>query len=133
MVEQKLQRYGPLGAIIGIALVLISFAVHGRLASTEESAQEIADLYVQNQDRVFIGSWLAILGALSMLVFGICMSQRVRDTGQQLLGMLVAGATLIAGAGLAVDSTLRAALSIQADNMSTDAMKTIHAIWDAFF
>ena len=34
MVEQKLQRYGPLGAIIGIALVLISFAVHGRWAST---------------------------------------------------------------------------------------------------
>ena len=68
-----------------------------------------------------------------MLVFGICMSQRVRDTGQQLLGMLVAGATLLAVAGLAVDSTLRAALSIQADNMSTDAMKTIHAIWDAFF
>ena len=133
MVEQKLQRYGPLGAIIGIALVLISFAVHGRWASTEESAQEIADLYVQNQDRVFIGSWLAILGALSMLVFGMCMSQRVRDTGQQLLGMLVAGATLIAVAGLAVDSTLRAALSIQADNMSPDAMKTIHAVWDAFF
>ena len=68
-----------------------------------------------------------------MLVFGLCMSQRVRDTGQQLLGMLVAGATLIAVAGLAVDSTLRAGLSIQADNMSPEAMKTMHAIWDAFF
>ena len=131
--EQKLQRYGPLGAILGIILVLVSFAVHGRWASTEESAQEIADLYVQNQDRVFMGSWVAILGALCMLVFGMCMSQRVRDTGQQLLGMLVAGATLIAVAGLAVDSTLRAGLSIQADNMSPEAMKTIHAIWDAFF
>jgi len=132
-VEQKLQRYGPLGAILGIALVLISFAVHGKWASTEESAQEIADLYVQNQDRVFIGSWVAILGGLCMLVFGMCMSQRVRDTGQQLLGMLVAGATLIAVTGLAVDSTLRAGLSIQADNMSPEAMKTMHAIWDAFF
>jgi hypothetical protein len=132
-VEQKLQRYGPLGAVLGIALVFVSFAVHGRWASTEESAQEIADLYVQNQDRVFIGSWLAILGGLCMLVFGLCMSQRVRDTGQQLLGMLVAGATLIAVAGLAVDSTLRAGLSIQADNMSPEAMKTMHAIWDAFF
>ena len=131
--EQKLQRYGPLGAILGIALVLISFAVHGKWASTEESAQEIADLYVQNQDRVFIGSWVAILGGLCMLVFGMCMSQRVRDTGQQLLGMLVAGATLIAVTGLAVDSTLRAGLSIQADNMSPEAMKTMHAIWDAFF
>ena len=106
--EQKLQRYGPLGAILGIILVFVSFAVHGRWASTEESAQEIADLYVQNQDRVFMGSWVAILGGLCMLVFGMCMSQRVRDTGQQLLGMLVAGATLIAVAGLAVDSTLRA-------------------------
>ena len=131
--EQKLQRYGPLGAILGIILVLVSFAVHGRWASTEESAQEIADLYVQNQDRVFMGSWVAILGGLCMLVFGMCMSQRVRDTGQQLLGMLVAGATLIAVAGLAVDSTLRAGLSIQADNMSPEAMKTMHAIWDAFF
>ena len=131
--EQKLQRYGPLGAILGIALVLISFVVHGKWASTEESAQEIADLYVQNQDRVFIGSWVAILGGLCMLVFGMCMSQRVRDTGQQLLGMLVAGATLIAVTGLAVDSTLRAGLSIQADNMSPEAMKTMHAIWDAFF
>jgi hypothetical protein len=132
-VEQKLQRYGPLGAILGIALVLVSFVVHGKWASTEESAQEIADLYVQNQDRVFMGSWLGILGALSMLVFGMCMSQRVRDTGEQLLGMLVAGATLIAVAGMAVDSTLRAGLSIQADNMSPEAMKTMHAIWDAFF
>ena len=131
--EQKLQRYGPLGAILGIILVFVSFAVHGRWASTEESAQEIADLYVQNQDRVFMGSWVAILGGLCMLVFGMCMSQRVRDTGQQLLGMLVAGATLIAVAGLAVDSTLRAGLSIQADNMSPEAMKTMHAIWDAFF
>ena len=131
--EQKLKRYGPLGAILGIILVLVSFAVHGRWASTEESAQEIADLYVQNQDRVFMGSWVAILGGLCMLVFGMCMSQRVRDTGQQLLGMLVAGATLIAVAGLAVDSTLRAGLSIQADNMSPEAMKTMHAIWDAFF
>ena len=131
--EQKLQRYGPLGAILGIILVLVSFVVHGKWASTEESAQEIADLYVQNQDRVFMGSWLGVLGALSMLVFGMCMSQRVRDTGQQLLGMLVAGATLIAVAGMTVDSTLRAALSIQADNMSPEAMKTMHAIWDAFF
>ncbi|MDP6863388.1 MAG: hypothetical protein QGH80_06850 [Acidimicrobiales bacterium] len=131
--EHKLQRYGPLGAILGITLVLVSFAVHGRWASTEESAQEIADLYVQNQDRVFMGSWLAILGGLCMLVFGMCMSQRVRDTGQQLLGMLVAGATLITVTGLAVDSTLRAGLSIQADNMSPEAMKTMHAIWDAFF
>ena len=131
--EQKLQRYGPLGAILGIILVLVSFVVHGKRASTEESAQEIADLYVQNQDRVFMGSWLGVLGALSMLVFGMCMSQRVRDTGQQLLGMLVAGATLIAVAGMTVDSTLRAALSIQADNMSPEAMKTMHAIWDAFF
>ena len=131
--EQKLQRYGPLGAILGIILVLVSFAVHGRWASTEESAQEIADLYVQNQDRVFMGSWVAILGGLCMLVFGMCMSQRVRDTGQQLLGMLVAGATLIAVTGLAVDSALRAGLSIQADNMSPEAMKTMHAIWDAFF
>tara|TARA_Y100001970_G_scaffold283477_1_gene398700 strand:+ start:967 stop:1590 length:624 start_codon:yes stop_codon:yes gene_type:complete len=132
-VEQKLQRYGPLGAILGIALVFVSFAVHGRWASTEESAQEISDLYVQNQDRVFMGSWIAILGGLCMLVFGMCMSQRVRDTGQQLLGMLVAGATLIAVTGLAVDSALRAGLSIQADNMSPEAMKTMHAIWDAFF
>ena len=131
--EQKLQRYGPLGAILGIILVLVSFVVHGKWASTEESAQEIADLYVQNQDRVFMGSWLGVLGALSMLVFGMCMSQRVRDTGQQLLGMLVAGATLIAVAGMTVASTLRAALSIQADNMSPEAMKTMHAIWDAFF
>ena len=131
--EQKLQRYGPLGAILGIALVFVSFAVHGRWASTEESAQEIADLYVQNQDRVFTGSWLAVLGGLCMLVFGMCMSQRVRDTGQQLLGMLVAGATLIAVAGITVDATLRAALSIQADNMSPEAMKTMHGIWDAFF
>ena len=131
--EQKLQRYGPLGAILGIILVFVSFVVHGRWASTEDSAQEIADLYVQNQDRVFMGPWVAILGALCMLVFGLCMSQRVRDTGQQLLGMLVAGATLIAVAGLAVDSTLRAGLSIQADNMSPEAMKTMHAIWDAFF
>ena len=84
--EQKLQRYGPLGAIPGIILVLVSFVVHGKWASTEESAQEIADLYVQNQDRVFMGSWLGVLGALSMLVFGMCMSQRVRETGQQLLG-----------------------------------------------
>ena len=131
--EQKLQRYGPLSAILSIILVLVSFVVHGKWASTEESAQEIADLYVQNQDRVFMGSWLGVLGALSMLVFGMCMSQRVRDTGQQLLGMLVAGATLIAVAGMTVDSTLRAALSIQADNMSPEAMKTMHAIWDAFF
>ena len=131
--EQKLQRYGPLGAILGIILVLVSFVVHGKWASTEESAQEIADLYVQNQDRVFMGSWLGVLGALSMLVFGMCMSQRVRATGQQLLGMLVAGATLIAVAGMTVDSTLRAALSIQADNLSPEAMKTLHAIWDAFF
>ena len=131
--EQKIQRHGPLGAIVGIILVLVSFVVHGRWASTEESAQEIADLYVQNQDRGFMGSWLGVLGALCMLVFGMCMSQRVRDTGQQLLGMLVAGATLIAVAGMAVDSTLRAGLSIQAENMSPEAMKTMHAIWDAFF
>ena len=132
-VEQKLQRYGPLGAIFAIVLVLASFVTHGRWASTEESAQEIADLYVQNQDRVFMGSWLAVLGGLCFLVFGLSMSQRVRDTGQQLLGMLVAGATLIAVTGLAVDSTLRAGLSIQADSMSPEAMKTMHAIWDAFF
>ena len=130
---QKHQSYGPLGAILGIALVFVSFVVRGRWASTEESAQEIADLYVQNQDRVFMGSWVAMLGGLCMLVFGMCMSQRGRDTDQQLLGMVVAGATLIAVAGLAVDSALIAGLSIQADNMSPEAMKTMHAIWDAFF
>jgi len=132
-VEQKLQRYGPLGAILAIVLVLASFVTHGRWASTEESAQEIADLYVQNQDRVFMGSWLAVLGGLCFLVFGMSMSHRVRETGQQLLGMLVAGATLIGATGMTIDATLRAALSIQADDMSPEAMKTMHALWDAFF
>jgi hypothetical protein len=132
-VEQKLQRYGPLGAIFAIVLVLASFVTHGRWASTEESAQEIADLYVQNQDRVFMGSWLAVLGGLCFLVFGMCMSHRVRETGQQLLGMIVAGATLIGATGMMIDATLRAALSIQADDMSPEAMKTMHALWDAFF
>jgi len=132
-VEQKLQRYGPLGAILAIVLVLASFVTHGRWASTEESAQEIADLYVQNQDRVFMGSWLAVLGGLCFLVFGMCMSHRVRETGQQLLGMIVAGATLIGATGMMIDATLRAALSIQADDMSPEAMKTMHALWDAFF
>jgi len=132
-VEQKLQRYGPLGAVFAIVLVLASFATHGRWASTEESAQEIADLYVQNQDRVFMGSWLAVLGGLCFLVFGMCMSHRVRETGQQLLGMIVAGATLIGATGMMIDATLRAALSIQADDMSPEAMKTMHALWDAFF
>ena len=131
--EQKLQRYGPLGAIFAIVLVLASFVTHGRWASTEESAQEIADLYVQNQDRVFMGSWLAVLGGLCFLVFGMCMSHRVRETGQQLLGMIVAGATLIGATGMMIDATLRAALSIQADDMSPEAMKTMHALWDAFF
>ena len=65
--EQKLQRFGPLGAVLGIALVFLSFVAHGRWASTEESAQEIADLYVQNQDRVFMGSWLAVLGGFACL------------------------------------------------------------------
>ena len=132
-VEQRLQRYGPLGAIFAIILVLASFVTHGRWASTEESAQEIADLYVQNQDRVFMGSWLAVLGGLCFLVFGMSMSHRVRETGQQLLGMIVAGATLIGATGMMIDATLRAALSIQADDMSPEAMKTMHALWDAFF
>ena len=40
---------------------------------------------------------------------------------------------LIVVAGMTVDSTLRAALSIQADNMSPEAMKTMHHEYDAFF
>ena len=106
-----------LAALTGVAfllLAIISIAVGGGEPPdpTDDSAQEIIDFYVDEEDGVWIGAILQTLAAAALVFYGGYLRKvlhAAEGAGHTLSYVVLAGATILA-TGLALDATINIAL-----------------------
>ena len=122
---------GPLSGLLFIVLLIVSFVVMGtEPPDAEDSAQEIADFYVDEKDSVQLS---AVLGAAS-LVFLVFFANYLRRlfaaAGDAPLSATVLVGVAITTVGVAFDATLSFAIAEAADDIEPTSVETLQALWD---
>jgi Domain of unknown function (DUF4386) len=126
----------PLSGALAIAALVAGGAIVGETPdATDESAQQVVDFYVDNEDSVFIGSLLFGLGGLLMLFFGGWLRRLLRDaegpTG--ILSAVAFGGTVVFAAAAAVSATLGVALADTADDIDPVAAEALNALQWSYY
>jgi hypothetical protein len=126
----------PLTGVAFIAVAIIGFIVGGEPPDVDSnSAQEIADHYVDNKDSVQTGSALVVIGVAFFLFFAGYLRKVLRaaegESGM-LSALVLAGATAMA-VGAAIDATISFALADAADKIEPTAVQALQALWDNDF
>ena len=126
----------PLTGALAVAVLVAAGLIVGETPdATDESAQQVVDFYIDNEDSVFIGSLLFGLGGLLLLYFGSWLRRLLRDaegpTG--ILSAVAFGGTVVFAAGAAVSATLGVALADTADDIDPVAVQALNAFqWNYF-
>jgi hypothetical protein len=126
----------PLTGALAVAACVASAVLVGETPDpTEESAQQVADFYVDNKDQVLFGSALFSLGGLLFVFFGGWLRRLLRDaegpTG--ILSAVAFAGTVIFAAGAAVSATLGFGLAETADDIDPVALEALNAFQGYYF
>jgi hypothetical protein len=123
------------GALAVAALVAGGLIVGDVPDATDESAQEVVEFYVDNDDSVMGGSFLTGFGALLLVFFGGWLRRLLRDA-EGPAGILSATAfagTIVFATGIAVSATLNIAIADSADDIDPVAVQALNAFsWNFF-
>jgi hypothetical protein len=125
-----------LAALTGAAfllLAIISVAVGGGEPPdpADDSAQEIIDFYVDEEDGIWIGAILQTLAAGALVFFGGYLRKvlhAAEGAGHTLSHVVLAGATILA-TGLALDATINIALVETVEDIEPSAVQALSALW----
>lgn len=128
-----------LAALTGLAffvLAVAAFLVSGEPPdATKDSASELVDFYVDNEDTQFLSSILAVVAGTLFVFFGGYLRRVLRDAegpGGILSAVAFAG-TIIFATGLAIDGTISITLAETAKEIDPTAVQTLVALYNNDF
>jgi hypothetical protein len=128
--------FAPLTGAAFVVLVIVAFAIGGEPPNAkDDSAQEIAKFYGDNEGKVILGAALAAIAATLFVFFGGYLRSVLREgegEGGILSAVALAG-TIIFATGLAIDSSLTFALADTADDIDPAAVEALNAYWENDF
>jgi len=125
----------PLTGLLFVVLLVVGFAIAGEPPDADEDVQEIIDHYVDNDTAIWIGSFLFVASALSLLTFASYLRQLFSDAGERnsiLPGLILVGASIIVVGG-AIDTTIQIALVESVEDIEPAAVQALQALWDNDF
>jgi hypothetical protein len=126
----------PLTGAIAIAIAIISIVVIGETPSAnDDSAQEIADFYVDNKDSVFFSAALGAIAATFVVFFYGFLSRLLRGAGGEggMLPLVMFGGAAIFAAGIGIDGSIAFAMAESADDIDPAGIHTLQALYDNDF
>ena len=127
---------GPLTGILFVILVIVAFLVSGETPSTDDSAQEIVDFYLDNDSSQQAASALLALGCVALIFFLGSLRRALRaaagDEGGLSTVVLVGG--LVIAVGASIFAGIGFTLGDAADELPPSAILTLNALnSDMFF
>src|SRR3712207_1002619 len=103
----------PITGAVFVVLAIVSFALLGDSPTVaDDSAQEIASFYADNESKLGVSAILEAIGATMLVFFGGYLRRVLRDAegaGGILSAVAFAG-TIIFATGLAIDASLALAM-----------------------
>jgi hypothetical protein len=127
---------GPLTGILFVVLAIAAFLVGGETPGTDDSAREIVDFYLDNDDSQSLAAALLGLGCVALIFFLGSLRRALRATAGDEGGLSTVA--LLGGVVMAVGATIFAGISFTlgdaADELPPAAILTLNALnSDMFF
>jgi hypothetical protein len=125
----------PLTGVVFVALLAATLILTGEGVDPGDGTEAVLDHYSDNEDEIFVGSFLGGFAAIFFLFFAGWLRKVLREAegpGGVLSAVSFAGAIIFAAAG-ALASTLGIALADSFDDIDPTAVEALNALsWNYF-
>lgn len=113
--DSKWERYGALGGILFVVLVIVSGAVAGGNAMTSDSPAKILKYFHDHQSGIKIGAFLSVLATVPIIWWAGSLWARLHRSGDRefRLALIAVLGLLIGGVGNLTQTGVNAALAIE--------------------
>jgi hypothetical protein len=113
--DMKWERWGALGGILFVVLVIASIPVSGGNAMASDSPTKILKYFHDNQDGIRIAAYLGVLASLPLIWWAGSLWSRLYRAGDRThrLGLIAVVGLLIGGAGNLGQTAVNAAVALE--------------------
>jgi len=115
MDDSRWERYGALGGILFVALVIASIVTVGGNAMTSDSAAKIYKYFQDHQDGLKVSGFLSVLASVPIIWWAGSLWARLHRTGDRhnRLALIAVVGLLIGGVGNLTQTAVNSAVALQ--------------------
>jgi uncharacterized protein DUF4386 len=130
----KWERYGALGGILFVVLVIVSIAVTGSTPKASDSASKILKSFQDHQDGIKAGSFIGGLAAVPLLWWAGSLYARMRraEGGQTRLALIAVLGLVLGGAGQIGMSAIDSTVALTLNTVSASGAKFFFVLGQGF-
>ncbi len=121
----KWERYGALGGILFVVLVIASIVIPGSTPKSSDSAAKIVKYFRDHQDGIEVAAFVGGLATLPILWWAGSLWARLRraEGGQPRLALIAVLGLLFGGAGQLVSGAITATVALELNTVSASGAK----------
>ena len=134
MDDTKWERYGALGGIIFVVLVIASIVVVGGNVMTSDSPAKILKYFNDHPDGIKVSAFLSILASVPIIWWAGSLWARLNRVGDQhnRLAVIAVLGLLIAGAGNITQTAVNAGVALERHNVGATEAKFFYVLSSSF-
>ena len=132
--SRKWERYGALGGILFVILVVVGIAISGSNPKATDSAAKILKYFNDNKDGIKVASFLSVLASVPILWWAGSLWARLRraEGGQPRLALVAVLGLLLGGAGNLTQTAVGATVALELKNVGATEAKFFFVLSQAF-
>jgi hypothetical protein len=118
--DAKWERYGALGGVVFVILVVVSIAISGSMPNSSDSAAKILKYFHDNKSGIEVAAFLGALAALPILWWAGSLWARVHRGGDRSyrLALIAVLGLLLGGAGNLTQTAVTTTVALEFKNVS---------------
>jgi hypothetical protein len=130
----KWERYGALGGILFVVLVIVSIVVTGSMPNSSDSASKILKSFQDHKNGIKIGAFIGGLAAIPLLWWAGSLYARMRraEGGQTRLALIAVLGLVLGGAGQIGMSAIYSTVVLTLKTVGADQAKFFFVLGQGF-
>jgi hypothetical protein len=134
MDDTRWERYGALGGIVFVVLVVASIIVTGGNATATDSASKIVKYFSDHQDGIKVAAFLSVLASVPIIVWAGSLWPRLHRAGDRhnRLALIAVLGLLIGGVGNLTQNAVNAGVALELHLISPNGVKFYFVLSQAF-
>ena len=134
MDDSRGERYGALGGIAFVVLVVASIIVTGGNATASDSASKILKYFNDHQDGIKVAAFLSVLASVPIIVWAGSLWARLHRAGDRhnRLALIAVLGLLIGGVGNLTQTAVNAGVALELHSVSANQAKVFFVMSQTF-